>query len=70
MGYSTLYLPDHFGGQVGPVAAGQQLGRAGPGLAPGGGMPAGPVKSRGQNQVAGWRGGAQDMLPSLESSYS
>jgi hypothetical protein len=57
------------GGQVSPVPAGEQLGRAGPGLTPGGGVPAGAVEGGGQDQGGAGRsgrarrGGAQDMLP-------
>jgi hypothetical protein len=57
-----------FGDDVGPVARGEQLVRAGPGLAPGGGMPAGAVERDGQVQggvqVGGLRSG-QDVLPSV-----
>jgi hypothetical protein len=53
-----------FGDDVGPVARGEQLIRTGPGLAPGGGMPAGAVERDGQVQGGGQRSG-QDVLPSV-----
>ena len=51
---------------VGPVAAGEQLGRAGAGLAPGGGMPAGPVERDGQVEGGGGRGHSFAPNPSNE----
>jgi hypothetical protein len=39
--------PFGLGDDIGPVARGEQLVRAGPGLAPGGGMPAGAVERGG-----------------------
>ena len=56
--------PFGLGDDVGPVTRGEQLIRAGPGLAPGGGMPAGAVERDGQVQGGG-RCGGQDVLPSV-----
>jgi hypothetical protein len=62
--YEVEQAPFGLGDDIGPVARAEQLVRAGPGLAPGGGMPAGAVERGGQVQGGG-RCGSQDMLPSV-----
>lgn len=64
-----------FGDDVGPVTRGEQLVRAGPGFAPGSGMPAGAVERDGQVQGGGQVGGqvgglrsGQDVLPSVRGA--
>ena len=54
------------GDDVGPVAAGEQLGRAGPRLAPRGGMPAGAVERDGQVEGGGVGGHSFAPNPSNE----